>query len=118
MSLKDGLKEVMADLDGAQGIALVGLDGIVVEEENADSRLDLQGLGAEWGGILRQVDKAFSSMNLGDSGEISALTADRVVVTRKIKDEYFLLLVMKKDGNFGKGRYLLRRAEIKLEGEL
>jgi predicted regulator of Ras-like GTPase activity (Roadblock/LC7/MglB family) len=118
MSLKEGLKEVIAGLDGAQGIALVGLDGIVVEEERADSQLDLQGLGAEWCGIVRQVDKALSSMDMGDSGEVSALAAERVVVARKIKGDYFLLLVMNRDGNFGKGRYLLRRAEIKLEGEL
>ena len=118
MSLKDGLKEVMAELDGALGVALVGLDGIVVEEDLADPQMDLQGLGAEWCGIVRQADKAFSSMKMGDSREVSALTDDRVVVARKIKGEYFLILVMSQSGNFGKGRYLLRRAEAKLEGEL
>lgn len=118
MSLKEGLKGVIAELDGARGVALVGLDGIVVEEERADPQLDLQGLGAEWCGIIRQADKTFSSMEMGDSVEVSALAADRVVVARKIKGEYFLLLVMSRDGNFGKGRYLLRRAEIQLENEL
>ena len=41
MSFTEILRRIMKDLKEAQGIALVGMDGIVVEEQKQDSSLDL-----------------------------------------------------------------------------
>jgi predicted regulator of Ras-like GTPase activity (Roadblock/LC7/MglB family) len=118
MSLTGSLQEIMEGLDGARGIALVGMDGIVVEEQKRDSRLDLQTLGAEWCGILRQAEKGILSGEAGRMEEVSVAAEKTVIVARRIHEGYFLLLAIEKDGNFGKGRYLLRKAETALRGEL
>ena len=117
MSFTESLRKVMEDLEEAQGIALVGMDGIVVEERKRDPTLDLQSLGVEYCTILKIADKSMSSMDLGNSEELSVLTGKAVVVIRRIHEEYFLILFIRKDGNFGKGRYLLRREGMNLKGE-
>ena len=118
MSLTDSLREVLEGLEGAKGVALVGMDGIVVEEQKQDSQLDLQTLGAEWCAILRQAEKGISPDDAGGVEELSVTSEKAVMVMRRIHEEYFLLLAIGKDGNFGKGRYLLRKAGINLKGEL
>lgn len=118
MSFTDSLRKIMEDLKEAQGIALVGMDGIVVEEQKREPQLDLQSLGIEGCTIIKQTDKAMSSIGLGDSAELSVLTEKAVIVIRRIHEGYFLLLAIRKNGNFGKGRYLLRREETNLKGEL
>jgi hypothetical protein len=36
---------------------------------------------------------------------------------RKINNEYYLALVIKPEGNYGKGRFVLKTAVPKIEGE-
>jgi predicted regulator of Ras-like GTPase activity (Roadblock/LC7/MglB family) len=40
------------------------------------------------------------------------------VLVRVISEEFFLVLVLAADGNYGKGRYLLSREAAKLREEL
>ena len=118
MSFTDRLKNVIDDLEGARGMALVGMDGIVVEEQKKDSSLDLQSLGAEWSTVLKQMDKGMASMDLGETVEFCVLSEKEIILARRIHEEYFLLLSIQASGNFGKGRYLLRREAVGLKGEL
>lgn len=118
MTITETLKKIIDDLDEAQGVALVAMDGIVVEEQKRDPNIDIQSLGAEWCTIVRQTDKTMASCGFENSTELSILSRSGVVLMRKIGSEYFLLLLIEKDGNFGKGRYLLRREEMNLKGEL
>jgi len=117
MSFTESLRKIMEDLEEAQGIALVGTDGIVVEERKRDTTIDLPSLGAEYCTILKMTDKGMFSMGLGNSEEMSVLTEKAVVVIRRVHEEYFLLLAIRKEGNFGKARYLLRREGMNLKGE-
>ena len=118
MSFTDSLRRVIHELEEAQGVALVGTDGIVVEEQKRDKALDLQSLGAEYCSVLKTADKGTSSMDLGSLEELSVQTDKALVLIRRIHEEYFLLLVIRKDGNFGKGRYLMRREGAGLKSEL
>jgi predicted regulator of Ras-like GTPase activity (Roadblock/LC7/MglB family) len=118
MSFTDSLQRVIHQHEEAQGVALVGLDGIVVEEQKRDKTLDLQSLGAEYCSVLKTAEKAMSSMDLGSWEELSVQTDKALVLIRRVHEQYFLLLVIRKDGNFGKGRYLLRREAASLKSEL
>ena len=68
--------------------------------------------------IIKQVNKSMSSMTLGNSVELCAQTEKGIILARRIQEDYFLLLAIHANGNFGKGRYLLRREEMNLKGEL
>lgn len=118
MSLMESLRRIINNLDDALGVALVGMDGIVVEEHKRDSLLDLTALAAEFSGSLRQVEGATEGLHFGQTQELSILGEKGLIIIRKVNPEYFILLVIHSEGNFGKGRYLLRREMAELEKEL
>ena len=118
MSFVESLRRVTNNLKDSKGIALVGMDGIVVEEHKKDPTLDLQSLGAEYSAMMREVQKANSALQVGDVREVSVLTDKAIVISRQLSKEYFLVLVVEPEGNFGKGRFLIRREIATLEKEL
>ena len=118
MSFVESLRRVTNNLKDSKGIALVGMDGIVVEEHKKDPTLDLQTLGAEYSGMMREVQRTNSALQIGDVKEVSVLTDKVIVISRQISKEYFLVLVVESEGNFGKGRFLIRREIASLEREL
>ena len=118
MSFVENLRRVTNNLEDCLGIALIGMDGIVVEEHRRDNLLDLSALAAEFSAILRQLEEVSEGLQFGQSHELCVLADKGLILIKKINAEYFLLLVIHSDGNFGKGRYLLRREVAQLEKEL
>lgn len=118
MSLSDSLQEVVQDLGGSGGIAIVGMDGIVVEEQKRDIQIDLQTLGAEFSGLLKAAGKLTESVEWGGVTEMVTSAGRFVAILRTVTAEYFLILVIHPDGNLGKARFLLRRAGSHLKTEL
>ncbi len=118
MSLSDILMGIIGELEGSRGVAVVGMDGILVEEQKRDGELDLQTLGAEFSGLLRSSEKAFESVEAGEVVEIMMKAARSLLLLRRVTPEYFVMLVLHPDGNLGKGRFLLRRAGVDLKPEL
>jgi len=118
MSFVESLRRVTNNLKDSKGIALVGMDGIVVEEHKKDPTLDLQSLGAEYSAMMREVQRVNSSLQIGDIREVSVLTDKVIVISRQLSKEYFLVLVVEPEGNLGKGRFLIRREIATLEKEL
>ncbi len=122
MSLGETLDRIVRDLGAVRGVALVGMDGIVVEERCPDAGVDLPALGAELCGLIKTVERSAQESGIGGGRELGpqelslGFSRDRVLA-RRLTPEYFALLVLAGDGNYGKGRYLLRReaAALKLE---
>jgi hypothetical protein len=50
--------------------------------------------------------------------EVSVKTERLMVIIRTLGSEYFIALAMERDGNFGKGRYLLVREAPRLREAL
>ena len=118
MSLMESLRRITNNLEDVLGVALVGMDGIVVEEHKRDGLLDLHSLGAEVSTLMRHVDSMGEGSQFGEMQEISAQADHGTILIRKINSEYFLLLAISAGGNFGKARFLLRREVAGLEKEL
>lgn len=118
MNLVESLRRINNNLDDALGVALAGMDGIVVEEHKRDGLLDLNAMAAEFSGILKQLEGVARNIQLNGISELCVLADSGMTLVRKINEEYFLLLVISPEGNFGKGRFLLRREVARLEKEL
>ena len=118
MSLAESLQRVVQDLNEAAGVAIVGMDGIIVEEQKRDPRIDLQTLGAEFSGLFKSAGKLTESLEFGEVSELMTSAERSVVILRRVTAEYFLILVIRPDGNLGKARFLLRRAGLQLKTEL
>ncbi len=114
MPFADILKEVVHGTEGALGALIVGLDGIPVEEYTLNKELDLQSMTVEYSALLKEIEKGSQAAQLGTTREVTVVAEKAMIMLRRLNDEYFFVLIIKPEGNFGKGRFLLRMSVPKL----
>jgi predicted regulator of Ras-like GTPase activity (Roadblock/LC7/MglB family) len=117
MNFTEILKETVAKVDGAVSAMIIASDGIPVEEYVAERLIDLTGLGAEASAMIRDIGMAAENLHLGEAREFSIISDMCGIIMRKINNDYYLALVIKPEGNYGKGRFVLKTAVPKIEGE-
>lgn len=117
MDFSDVLKEAVDKVDGAVAAMILASDGIPVQEYVIEKLIDLTGLGAEASAMIRDVGYAAENLGLGQAREFSIVSDTCGIIMRKITDEYYLSLVIKPEGNYGKGRYVLKTMIPKIENE-
>lgn len=114
MPFSDILKEVVHGTEGALGALIVGLDGIPVEEYSLNDGMDLQSMTVEYSSLLKEIEKGSQAAHLGSTKEVTVIAEKAMIMLRRLNDEYFFVLILKPEGNFGKGRFLLRMSVPKL----
>ena len=114
MPFSDVLKEVVNGTEGALGALIVGLDGIPVEEYAVSADIDLQSMTVEYSSLLKEIEKGSQAAQVGSTSEVTVIADKAMVMLRRLNEEYFFVLVIKPEGNFGKGRFLLRMSVPKL----
>jgi predicted regulator of Ras-like GTPase activity (Roadblock/LC7/MglB family) len=114
MPFADILKEVVLGTEGAMGALVVGVDGIAVEEFTLDKDIDLQSMTVEYATLLKEIERGSQASQLGSTREVTVIADKAMIMLRRLNDEYFMVLIIKPDGNFGKGRFLIRMSVPKL----
>jgi predicted regulator of Ras-like GTPase activity (Roadblock/LC7/MglB family) len=114
MPFADILREVVNGTEGALGALIVGLDGIPVEEYSLNKEMDLQSMTVEYSSLLKEIEKGSQAAHLGSTKEVTVITDKAMIMLRRLNEEYFFVLIIKPDGNFGKGRFLLRMSVPKI----
>ncbi|HEX9020511.1 MAG TPA: roadblock/LC7 domain-containing protein [Nitrospirota bacterium] len=114
MSFSDILKEVVNGTEGALGALVVGLDGIPVEEYSVSDEMDIQSMTVEYAALLKEIEKGSQTAQLGSTKEVTVIAEKAMIMLRRLNDEYFFVLIIKPEGNFGKGRFLLRMSAPRL----
>ena len=114
MPFADILKEVVNGTEGALGALVVGLDGIPVEEYALSSEMDIQSMTVEYSSLLKEIEKGSQAAHLGSTKEVTVIAEKAMIMLRRLNEEYFFVLIIKPEGNFGKGRFLLRMSVPKL----
>ncbi|HEX9160487.1 MAG TPA: hypothetical protein VF980_02170 [Thermoanaerobaculia bacterium] len=114
---RDVLAGIKNSVDGALAISLIGLDGIAVETIN-DGRVPLDVLAAEFGGFIRSIRLSNTELNTGEVLQFSLTTEKYITFLSAVTPEYFILLVMRPDGNYGRARFELAKAKLALRDEL
>jgi predicted regulator of Ras-like GTPase activity (Roadblock/LC7/MglB family) len=116
---QDNLKRLVSETEGGVAGLLMGFDGISVDQYTApEGAVDIQTVGMEFSFILTQVRKAAEILEVGGVQEIAIRCASLTILIRVVSSEYFVALAIRPDGNFGKGRYLLRVVAPKLQAEI
>jgi len=113
---------ILADeCGGGIGAALLGSDGIPIEQVQATSlppsvtadpetlEDDLSAIGVEFGRVMDEARKASDSVSGGHVEEMLVQTARYWILLRSVDEDAFLALAMVPDGNVGKARFLMRR---------
>lgn len=108
IELVQSLRRIMSHLDDVRGIALVGMDGLVVEEIKQDPLADLHTLAAELSVSLKQLTEVTESCALGRLETFQMEAAAGVAIVTAVGSEYFLLLVLRPGGNSGRGRFYMQ----------
>lgn len=103
-------------VEGALAVSLIGLDGIAVETIN-DNRVPLDVFGAEFGGFVKSV-RPNAELNTGEVLQFALVTEKYITFLSAVTTEYFVLLVMRPDGNYGRARFELAKAKHLLRDEL
>lgn len=118
MGFREHLQEVCRKVEGAVACSLMGVDGIEVDTHvNEGGDVD-RTLLVEYSGILRSAREAAEANQAGGVAEVSISTDKLVAVARIVSPEYFMVVALTPDGNFGKARYYLRVTAPKLAAEL
>jgi predicted regulator of Ras-like GTPase activity (Roadblock/LC7/MglB family) len=111
------LKEAVEKVDGAVSAMILGSDGIPVEEYAIEKLLSLEDLGAEASAMIKDINLAAKDLGLGIAREFSIISDKCGIIMRQINPTYYLALVIRPDGNYGKGRFVLKTTVPKIEGE-
>lgn len=116
---KEGLKRIVDNTEGAIAGLVMGFDGISVDQYTPDGhKIDINTVGMEFSFILTQIRKAAEILEVGGLQEISIKAEKLIFVIRVLSHEYFFALALSPQGNFGKGRYLMRMVSPTLQAEL
>jgi predicted regulator of Ras-like GTPase activity (Roadblock/LC7/MglB family) len=104
-------------IEGAEAVSLIGLDGIAVETVG-DGTVPLDVLGAEFGSFIKSIRHTNTELNTGEVLQFSLVTEKYITFMSEVTPEYYILLVLKPEGNYGRARFELARAKYVLRDEL
>lgn len=104
-------------VDGTLAVSIIGLDGIAVETVK-DGPVPLDVMGAEFGGFIKSIRLSNTELNTGDVLQFSLVTEKYIAFLSAVTSDYFVLLVLRPDGNYGRARYELDKAKHALREEL
>ena len=117
MTFDEILRTIVDQCGGGIGAALMGNDGIPIEEYSADTSVEVGTAGVEFGRILMDIRKASDALAGGAVDETIIRMARFTLIFQPIDDENFLVLALAPDGNLGKARYLIRRHMLAVRQE-
>jgi predicted regulator of Ras-like GTPase activity (Roadblock/LC7/MglB family) len=120
MGFREHLQEVVRSVDGAVACSLMGADGIEVDTHLTDDQrgVDLRTLLIEYSSLFRLAREAAETHQAGEVSELCIQTDKILTVARLVTTEYFMVVALRPDGNFGKARYVLRVTAPRLRAEL
>jgi predicted regulator of Ras-like GTPase activity (Roadblock/LC7/MglB family) len=120
MSFLTHLESVVNQVEGALACSVMGFDGISVEtyQKPDAGDLELSTAWVEYANVLGQLKTAAEVLKTGAVSEVSVNTERVLTLMRMVSPDYFLVLAMRADGNYGKGRYVLRVTAPKVRAEL
>ena len=113
------LQKIVDNCDGAIAGVVMGFDGIAVDMVTGNGAgVDVKTVSMEFSFVLTQVRKAAEILEVGDLQEVSIRSDKLTFIVRVLSDEYFLGIAMRPEGNYGKGRFLMRMALPPLRDQL
>jgi len=112
---KEALEAIVAKTDGSLGALIMGTDGLSVETFFSTKGGDVAA--AELTSVVRRAIKSGSDLDLGKLQEMVVKLETVTFLIRFFNRDYFVMLALTPEGNVGRGRYELRKAELMLVNE-
>ncbi len=116
---KETLQVVVDGTDGGLAGLLMDFEGLPLESYSKEgSQFDIEAVGAEVSVVVKAIQRASEMLDAGQTTEVAFKSEKLVTLIRVINQTYFVALALNPDGNFGKGRYLLRLLAPQFADEL
>lgn len=116
---KQMLESIVERTEGSLGALIMGTDGIAVErvfsEAGREGNLDVAA--AEFTSLVRNAQRSGNDTGLGNLRELVISLENSILAIRVLSRDYFVVLALTPEGNLGRGRYELRKAELTMAGE-
>ena len=110
----DTLRRIAERVEGTRAVSLVGVDGIPIDTYGPGEGVSIESVAAEMGAFV----KSNRPMDGGSVQQLCLVTDDGKAILSRVTEEYYLLLLLTREGNFGRGRFELKKAALALEKEL
>lgn len=116
---KPMLEAIIERTEGSLGALIMGIDGIAVEKVlgEAGNEANLDVAAAEFTSLVRSSQRAGSDIGLGKLKELVISLDKAIILMRLLSRDYFVVLALSPEGNLGRGRFELRKAELQLAKE-
>ena len=115
---QDTLRRIAERVEGTQAVSLVGVDGIPIDSYGAVEGLSMESLAAELGAFVKAARGPHTMLETSPIQQLALITARSTAILSRVTEEYYLLLLLSREGNFGRGRFELAKAALALEKEL
>ncbi|HVR41926.1 MAG TPA: roadblock/LC7 domain-containing protein [Thermoanaerobaculia bacterium] len=117
MTFREVLEEISARVEGTRAVSLMGTDGIAIDTVNPGG-LPLENIGAEFGSFFRDLRVSNTELDTGEVRQLTVMTDRYVTLLTSLTSDYFLLVILSADGNYGRARFEMAKAKFKLQDEL
>jgi len=117
MVFTEVLEDVSSKIDDCLGLVVMGLDGIPIERCIVDGTQNFDLLATEATTLLRTTRQASEELGSGALREIIVMTEKMALLTTAITEDYVLLAALRSGSNYGKARFHMKRAALRLEKE-
>lgn len=116
---KEILEKIIERTEGSLGALIMGVDGIAVERtlKEAGQEANLDVAAAEFTSLVRSAQRAGKDTGLGSLHELVIALDDAIVIIRLLGRDYFVVLAIHPEGNLGRARFELRKAEMQMANE-
>ena len=115
---RETLEGVANRVEGVRALSLIGRDGIILESCGAESESQLEPIAAEITGMLKHLMTEESGNDSGDIQQFIIESGSSILFLVNVTSEYYLMVLLSRDGNSGRARFEARRAAASLEKEL
>ncbi len=116
MTFRSVLSAIREHVEGTLAVSLISLDGIAVETVG-DNRIPLEVFGAEFGGFIKSI-RPNEGLDTGEVLQFALVTEKYITFLSEVTSEYFVLLVLSPEGNYGRARFELAKAKLLLRDDL
>lgn len=111
------LQQMVRRIEGVKAVAIIGLDGMIVDRCVVSYDSDLELVAAEYSSLLGETVKTASDTGLGDLKETIVSTDQSIFFVKILSPEYFVLLIGAENTSLGRARFEMRKAQLILEHE-
>ncbi len=116
--LKEILKEMADEMDGVLSLQVTGMDGITVAVHNPTGA-DVDAFSAKFAMVMKLIDRSVEGLNgLGEFEENLVQSQNAWILTRFVGEQYYVGIVVSRDGTLGNVRLVAKKYQEKLRKAL